>query len=312
MAVLRFSSLPSSVASLEPHQIAALLREWQHCNYEFVFAPHRYCTDLQKIVHDIYVASNYFPIGDFENDPELSELVRTHFNLPEDPSSVIEQAFNNARGVLSYNRAAVGAVGAFGITIDKEIDLCKAYVHGRIVSNYQTKKLIHYSNISEDFFDVREPLVIPTMLIHPWYSLLLPWAKNESDMYIEQFIEPHPTLSGAVLCTIETYNIPCLVDKGGESHRQRDTWQILQERFRHCDSLGLFYSVEMHGDISMNRDDFYKLPFHHDGTQPRVSIKLTLPLISADYAKTLNLVYDDIDAYAHESNEICSYFGFPV
>jgi hypothetical protein len=310
MPTFTFSSLPLSETPLEPHQATALLREWQHCNYEFVFAPHRYCTDLQKVVQDIYTTSHYIPFGDSKIDMELSELARKFLDLPDNPSPVIEQAFHNARGVLNYNRAAIKAVSAFGITIDKEIDLCKAYVHGRIVSNQQSKVFSHYSNISEDFFNVREPLVIPTMLIHPWYSLLLPFAKDENYKSIEQFVEPHPTVPNAILCTMEAYNIPCLIDKGWKSHRQRETWQLLQERFRHCSALRLPYSVEIQGDVAMTRDEFYELAYHHDNSLPQVSIKLTLPLISSDYAKEIELTYADIDALDKETDEICAYFGF--
>lgn len=310
MATFTFSSLPLRETLLEPHQTSTLLREWQHCNYEFVFAPHRYCTDLQKVVHDIYIASHYMPFGGFENDPELSELVKKQFSLPGDITSVMEQAFQNARGVLSYNRAAIKAVSAFGISVDKEMNLCKAYVQGRIVSNYQTKLLSYSSNISEDFFDVPEPLVIPTMLIQPWYSLLLPWTNDKTSKSIEQFIEPHPTLPNAVLCTIETFNIPCLIDKGGKNHRERDTWQLLQERFQHCSTLRLPYSVTIKGDVAMTRKEFSQLPFLLDSTPPQVSIKLTLPLVTPDRAKEMNLSFMDMDALDKETKEICEYFGF--
>lgn len=311
MPTFSFSSLPLSDSSLEPHQIAALLREWQHCNYEFVFAPHRYCTDLQKVVHDIYMASHFFPFEDEANDPELVKIMQRDYDFPKDPTPLIQQAFKNSRGVLAYNRSAIKAVGSFGITIENEMQLCKKYVQGRIISNQRAHNFSYFSNISDEFFEVPDPLVVPTMLVHPWYSLLLPWATNNEHKSIQQFIEPHPSVPNALLCTITTYNIPCLLDKGGKNHRQRETWQLLQERFAHCSILQLPYAVEIEGDVAMTRDELPQLRLN-TASAPQVTIKLTLPLVTPAHVQTMNLTLMDFDADGNENLELSAYYGLDL
>jgi hypothetical protein len=307
MPTLTLSSNPLQTYEPEKQNISPLLREWQHCNYEFVFAPHRYCTDLQKVESDIKASSLYFPFENTENERAFAIEAKKQLKLPDDITPVLRQAHSNAFHLLNYTRSAIKALSAFGITLDQEVSLGKWYVNSRIVSRRLSSRFSFDSLLSEHFFDIKEPLVIPTMLIQPWYSLLLRQTMRPESMRIEQFLEPHPTDTNALQCTITTDNIPLLLSRGGTQTKQRETWQILQDRVHQCSVLGLPYTARIEGDFAVEMDTSRKSSFDLNEC-PEVIIHLTLPLITPSYSKQLLLSYQDFDTNFQEAEMVFNYF----
>ena len=280
------------VLDTPPPEIAAIFREWQHCNYEFAFAPHRFGQSLDKILMDMQKITHYLPASADDELEKYNAFARTIHGEEYTAAMVLDKAMTSAMQTSKYYKMALNSIHAVGITLDTELEFCQRYVSSRILERGQFERLHHFTSIAEDLYSPDKPQLLPTFLIQPWYSLLLRGATNSNEMVIEHHFEQHPTLSDAILCTLNTDNIPLQFPSDPPNPRQRSTWQVLEDREQQCSLLGLKYSAKAEGDILLAHNE--NLPPAEGKRARAVSIVLTLPLLTPEQCRRFRLVVSDI------------------
>jgi hypothetical protein len=313
-----FASLSATAdagGELSPSQIAYIRREWQHCNYEFVFAPHRFLQAMSNVADDIKIATFYAPYSDDDEDLAMKQSARSRFGEDSTLKQKLDMALTNAQQTAYYHKSAISAVLSFGISLEREKRLCERYVNSRMVARKRSDLFHHFISYSEDLFSTaqgKKPFILPTLLIQPWYSFLLRGAISSDEMVVEQFIEAHPSIPHALQCTIRAENIPFIFLAANTDPKQRESWQILQDRVKHCSLLNLPYDAVVEGDIVQNSGELSTLQERSPSSSAQVCITLTLPLLTPSHVHLLNLSIEDLDVEFDEAVEVIQYLGMTI